>query len=78
MRERVLVRGVHGAGRNTAVRQRVLVHGVHGAVRERVLVHGVHGAGRTCVSPKASRFSMGKRSEEENVYCGSLGNVVVI
>ena len=32
----------------------------------------------TCVSPRTSRFSMGKRSVEEKVNWGSLGKVVVI
>lgn len=32
----------------------------------------------TCVSPRISRFSMGKRCVEEKVYWGSFGKVVVI
>lgn len=36
------------------------------------------GAEPTCVSPRMSRFSMGKRCEEQKVYWGSLGKVVVI
>lgn len=32
----------------------------------------------TCVSPRMSRFSMGKRCVEQKVYWGSFGKVVVI